>query len=137
VAPLQSHRNISPTSNQAGCAVAGADDLPRESPEEIKRFVDDAFAKGVFQSPSRPSVCYMLSMENLVPTDKGVVQPFPPHVMFYAPYLTNGDLGSDGNPAGPVSVAREGTRDATIIVPVAAHAGPSHAFADKRSGGSQ
>jgi hypothetical protein len=34
-------------------------------------------------------------------------------------------------------VAREGTRDATIIVPVAAHAGPSHAFADKRSGGSQ
>jgi hypothetical protein len=110
-----------------------------ESPEEIKRFVDDAFAKGVFQPPSRPSLCYMLSTENLVPTDKGVVQPFPPHVMFYAPYLTNAELGSDGDPAGPVFVAREGTRDATIIVPVAAHAltDPSHASAEKRSDGSQ
>jgi hypothetical protein len=92
--------------------------------------VDDAFAKGVFQSPSRPNVLHAIDGEL-------GTQPFPPHVMFYAPYLTNADLGADGNPAGPVFVAREGTRDATIIVPVAAHAGPSHAFADKRSGGSQ
>jgi hypothetical protein len=29
--------------------------------------------------------------------DKGIVAPFPPHVMFYGPYLTNAGLGSDGN----------------------------------------
>jgi len=51
-----------------------------KSPEEINRFVADAFTKGVFQPPSRTSICYMLSTENLVPTDSGVVQPFPPHV---------------------------------------------------------
>jgi hypothetical protein len=106
------------------------------SPEEIKRFVDNAFAEGVFQPPSRTSVAYMLSTENVVPTDKGVVEPFPPHVMFYAPYLTNAelgaDIGTDGNPTGTAFVAREGTRDAVIIVPVGAHTGAGHASAGKR-----
>src|SRR5262250_1662390 len=86
-----------------------------KSPEEIKRFVADAFAKGVFQPPTRPGVDYMLSTENLVPNAKGAVVPYPPHVMFYGPYLTNADLGSDGtlgsdgNPGGPAFVAAEGT----------------------------
>src|SRR5499425_1539385 len=89
------------------------------SPEEIKRFVADAFAKGIFQAPTRPGVDYMLSTENLVTVDeaKGIVAPFPPHVMFYGPYLTNADLGSDGSPGGPAFVAAEGTPHALIIVP--------------------
>lgn len=55
-----------------------------KSPEEVKRFVADAFAKGVFQPPARPGVDYMLSMENVVPLDpdKGTVGHFPPRVMF-------------------------------------------------------
>jgi len=64
--------------------------------------------------------------------------PFPPHVMFYAPYLTNADLGSDGNPEGPAFVVEEGTPHALIIVPVGAHTEPAHAPANaKLSGGSQ
>jgi len=108
-----------------------------KSPEEIKRFVADAFAKGVFQPPSRPGVDYMLSTENLVPNPDGSVKPFPPHVMFYAPYLTNADIGSDGNPEGPAFVILEGTPDALIIVPLGAHKDPGHAAAEKRSSGSQ
>jgi hypothetical protein len=104
-----------------------------KSPEEIKRFVADAFAKGVFRPPSRLGVDYMLSTENLVPNPKGTVVPFPPHVMFYGPYLTNadlgldGELGSDGNPAGPAFVAGEGSPHALIIVPVGIHTGAVHA----------
>ena len=110
-----------------------------KSPEEIKRFVADAFAKGVFQAPTRPGVDYMLSTENVVTIDeaKGTVAPFPPHVMFYGPYLTNADLGSDGNPGGPAFVAGEGTPHALIIVPLGAHTGPGHAPRDKPNGGSQ
>jgi hypothetical protein len=98
------------------------------SREEIKRFEADAFAKGVFRPPTRPGVDYMLSTENVVPIDseKGIVAPFPPHVMFYAPYLTNADLGSVVN-RGPAFVAGEGTPHALIIVPVGAHTGPDHA----------
>jgi hypothetical protein len=96
--------------------------------EEIGRAVADALAKGVLQPPSRTGVDYMLSTENLVPTDpkKDVVTSFPPHVMFYAPYVTNADLGLDGSHSGPVFVAAEGTPYAVIIVPVGAHMEPGH-----------
>jgi hypothetical protein len=39
-----------------------------KSREETKRFLDDAFANGVFPAPTRPGVIYMLSRENLVST---------------------------------------------------------------------
>jgi len=98
-------------------------------PEEIKHFVADAFAKGAFRPPSRLGVDYMLSTENVVPLDpeKGTVGHFPPHVMFYAPYLTNADLGSQ-NLAWPAFVAGSGTPNALIIVPVPeeASAGSGH-----------
>ena len=59
----------------------------------------------------------------LIPNGKGGIAPYPPHVMFYAPYLTDADLGSngalglDGNPAGPAFVAGAGTPQALIICP--------------------
>ena len=109
-----------------------------KSREEIKRFVADAFARGIFQPPARPGVDYMLSTENVVAVDedKGISAPFPPHMMFYVPYLTNADLGSDGSPKGMAFVVNEGTPHALMIVPVGAHAGPSHA-PDAHSGGSR
>lgn len=90
-----------------------------KSPEEIRRVVADAFAKGVFQPPSRIGIDYMLSTENVVPDDHGVIAPFPPHVMFYAPFLTNAEIGSEGQTGGgPAFVAAQGTPYALIIVPV-------------------
>ena len=115
-----------------------------KSPEEIRRFVADAFAKGIFQAPTRPGVDYMLSTENLTPNAKGGIERFPPHVMFYGPYLTNADLGldgtlgPDGNPVGgPAFVAGEGSPHALIIVPVGAHSVEAHDSTDKVSAGSQ
>ena len=97
-----------------------------KSPEEIKRFTADAFAKGEFQAPVRPGLDYMLSTENLAANEKGKVAPFPPHVMFYGPYLTNAELGSDGNFNGPAFVVGEGTPHALIIVPLGAHTRLAH-----------
>jgi hypothetical protein len=107
-----------------------------KSPEDIRRFVADAFAKGIFQAPAHTGVDYMLSKENLTPNANGGVVPFPPHLMFYAPYLTNADLGlngtpgPDGNPIGPAFVAGEGSPHALIIVPVGAHPNAGHSSAD-------
>src|SRR6516165_1604029 len=109
-----------------------------KSANEIKLLVADAFAKGIFQPPARPGVDYMLSTENIVPLDeKGTVGHFPPHVMFYGPYLTNADVGSDGNLAGPTFVAGEGSPHALIIVPVGGHADQGHSTPEKGPGGSQ
>lgn len=101
-----------------------------KSAGEIKGIVADAVAKGVLQPPTRPGIDYMLSTENMVPDDKGVVAHFPPHVMFYAPYLTNAELGSGGQSAGsPVFVAGDGTPFALVIVAIGAHDGPAHSAA--------
>ena len=106
-----------------------------KSPEEIKRFVADAFAKGIFQPPTRVGIDYMLSTENITVVDpeKGIVEPYPPHVMFYGPYMTNADLGSDGNPHGLAFVAGEGAPHALIIVPVAAGAHSNQSASDYSS----
>jgi hypothetical protein len=108
-----------------------------KSREEIERFVADAFAKGTFQPPARPGIDYMLSTQNGAIDNKGnVVKPFPPHVMFYAPYIKNAEIGSDGKPGGAAFIVGEGTPHAFIIVPVASHAG-DHKSIDKPAAGSQ
>jgi hypothetical protein len=102
-----------------------------KSREEVDRLVADGFAKGLFQAPTKPGIDYMLSTENTVRDDQGNVIPFPPHLMFYAPYLTNADIGSDGKFTSAVFVAGEGTPQALIIVPLSAHGGQSHDSGDK------
>ena len=109
-----------------------------KSREAIQAFVADAVAKGLFATPTRPGVNYMLSTQIGVSNAKGVIVPFPPHVMFYGTHLTNADLGvhstdldAEGNPKGVAFVAGEGSPYALIIVPVGAPAMSSSA-SDKR-----
>jgi hypothetical protein len=138
-------QHVMPTSQEPQCmdAEGARTFLPRilkvaelraqgKAPEEIKRFVADAYAAGVFLAPARPGVIYMLSRENLSDKDK---PPFPPHVMFYGTHLTNADLGSDGSQGGPAFVAGEGTPQALVIVPIGTHPDEGHASSDKPSGG--
>jgi hypothetical protein len=65
------------------------------APEEIDRRVAAKFASGKFVSPARAGVAYMLSPHirnyNL---QTGAVDGFPPHIMFYAPNVTNADIGT-------------------------------------------
>src|SRR5207244_4266293 len=57
--------------------------------------IADGFRTGKYISPLRSGVAYMLSgdIRNFNP-QTGKVESFPPHVMFYAPNLTNADLGT-------------------------------------------
>jgi hypothetical protein len=104
-----------------------------KSADEIKQAVATALSKGIIHPPTRTGVDYMLSTENLVPDDNGVVGHFPPHVMFYAPYFKNADIGSEGQAGGgPAFVAGEGTPFALVIVPVGAHTGPAHSPEDPK-----
>jgi hypothetical protein len=108
-----------------------------KSRDEIRGAIAGALAKGVLQPPKRFGVDYMLSNENRVPNQEGRVTPFPPHIMFYGPHLTNADIGvdkasldPDGNPKGPLFVAGEGSPYALVIVPVGTHGGMGHAMPD-------
>jgi hypothetical protein len=61
---------------------------------EIDAEIAEGFRTGKYISPRRLGVAYMLSgdIRNFNPRT-GKVESFPPHVMFYAPNLTNADLG--------------------------------------------
>lgn len=87
---------------------------------EVQAEIGAAYRDGRLRAPRRPGINYMLSKENRVPMGDGRVAPFPPHLMFYAPYLTNADLGSKLGPGEPLFVIEEGSPGAYVIVPVSA-----------------
>ena len=62
---------------------------------EIDKEIEEGFRSGKYISPRRAGVAYMLSgdIRNYNP-HTGKVESFPPHVMFYAPNVTNADLGT-------------------------------------------
>jgi hypothetical protein len=91
------------------------------SDEEVKRRLAEGFASGRFRAPRRGGVAYMLSAENYVFNGQRVVR-YLPHVMFYAPYATNADIGATGKDPHAPWVLNEGSPHAYIIV-VTRHGG--------------
>lgn len=62
---------------------------------EIDRRIAEGFAQGRYRAPLRPGVAYMLSPIRYRIDEKGeITRTNPnPHVMAYAPYLTDADVG--------------------------------------------
>ena len=69
-----------------------------KSEVEIKADVAKGYEEGRFRNPSKMGVLYMMSTENRLPSGNGTTASFPPHVMFYAPYMTLKDMGFDSAP---------------------------------------
>ena len=66
--------------------------LKGQTDEDIERQIADGFAQGRYQPPSRPGIAYMLSPATYM-LNNGKLVRTPPHTMFYAPFLTNADIG--------------------------------------------
>ncbi|QUL37629.1 hypothetical protein [Erythrobacter sp. JK5] len=83
-----------------------------EPVDAVAADVSQRFDSGQFISPRRPGVAYMLSRYNRpVNWQTGELGFFPPHVMFYAPDLTNEDIGHDmsrHDPARPLPMIAYG-----------------------------
>lgn len=86
----------------------------------IQRLVDEGYRGGRFHSPRKPGLVYMLSEHNYVfDPDAGKVVRFPGHLMFYAPYATQKDVGS--GPGAPYIVAPGTPHALMIVVPASGH----------------
>ena len=94
-----------------------------KSEEQIKLEIDEGYKKGKFKPPSKPGIVYMMSVHGilLIPGNNKLV-PIPPHLMFYAPYATEKDIGSPPAAANMPKMIRPGQPDAYIIV-IPGHAG--------------
>src|SRR5579859_6433235 len=62
------------------------------SEQDIERTLADGFAQGRYRPPSRPGIAYMLSPATYM-VNSGKLARIPPHTMFYAPFLTDADIG--------------------------------------------
>jgi hypothetical protein len=80
---------------------------------QVRDIVIDRIKKGVYKAPAKPGLSYMLGPVMRTypgkPDQHNVMTMEMPHYMFYAPYLTNADIGNipDGQADGPVLVNPE------------------------------
>lgn len=90
------------------------------SETRIASLVEEGYKSRRFKAPARPGLVYMLSAHNYVfdPERQAIIH-FPGHLMFYAPYATQKDVGS--GPGAPYIVAPGTPRALMIVVPAAAH----------------
>jgi hypothetical protein len=84
---------------------------------EIKADTVEGYKDGRYKAPSKPGILYMMSSQNRLGPDPrtGGTISFPPHLMFYAPYMTAKDLGYDSVATMPYLV-EPGKPDAMMVV---------------------
>ena len=92
-----------------------------KSAQEVERIIDDEYRTGKLVAPRKPGIAYMLSSEFKLHDHKSgqMVVVFPPHLMFYAPYRKNSDIGARSEDTGSQSrpwILNEGKAYAYIIV---------------------
>jgi hypothetical protein len=83
----------------------------------IEREVKERFQKGEFVAPRRVGICYMLSTRNAV-VEGGKLARVGPRLLFYAPNISNADLGTTPDLESRMMVVDEASASAMIVVPV-------------------
>lgn len=88
-----------------------------KSEEQIQSAVDEGYKSGKFLAPRKPGIVYMMSDNGYlkVPGASDLIH-IPPHLMFYAPYATEKDIGSPPPAANMPHLIRPGQPDTYIIV---------------------
>jgi hypothetical protein len=83
--------------------------------EQIKAELDDGYKSGKFKAPGKPGIVYMMS-DKVFLFINGKLIHGPAHLMFYAPYATEKDIGSPPPARNMPHLIRAGEPDAYIIV---------------------
>lgn len=87
-----------------------------KSEADIKADTANGYKDGRYKAPSKPGILFMMSGQNRLGPDRtGATVSFPPHLMFYAPYMTAKDLGYDSAASLPY-LADPGKPDTMMVV---------------------
>jgi hypothetical protein len=88
-----------------------------KSEEQINTAIEAGYKAGKFKAPRKPGIVYMMSPSiYLYISEKNHLVHAPPHLMFYAPYATDKDIGAPAPAANMPHLIRAGKPDAYIIV---------------------
>jgi hypothetical protein len=85
--------------------------------EQLKAEIEQGYKAGKFRAPQKPGIVYMMSEQGylLNPATRQLIH-IPPHLMFYAPYATDKDIGSPPSAPGMPRLIRPGQPDAVVVV---------------------
>lgn len=97
--------------------------------DKVEAELATGFASGRYQPPSKPGIAYMLSPATFMLGSDGTLHSVPAHVMFYAPYLTDKDIG--GSMGKTAFVDRPGPHG--MIIVLAGQAERERALAEQQS----
>jgi hypothetical protein len=87
------------------------------SEEQIKADIEKGYKDGKFHAPRKPGIVYMMSKSVYIyVAQNNQMVHMPPHLMFYAPYATDKDIGSPPPSPDMPGVLRPGQPDTYIIV---------------------
>ncbi len=84
--------------------------------EQIKKELDEGYKSGKFKPPAKSGIVYMMSESGVLLVAGNKLVHIPPHLMFYAPYATDKDIGSPPAAANMPHLIRPGQPDTYIIV---------------------
>jgi hypothetical protein len=84
--------------------------------DQIKVEVDEGYKSGKFKAPAKSGIVYMMSDQGVLLVSGNKLVHIPPHLMFYAPYANDKDIGSPPSDINMPRVIRPGQPDAYIIV---------------------
>jgi hypothetical protein len=87
-----------------------------KSEEQIKAELDAGYKTGRFKAPGKSGIVYMMSDSVFILISGNRLVKAPPHLMFYAPYATDKDIGSPPGGVNMPHLIRAGQPDAYIIV---------------------
>jgi hypothetical protein len=93
------------------------------SPAALKAEIERRYANKTYQAPQKPGLSYMVApvMRALGPPDMRVHTMTMPHLMFYAPGVTNADIGAQPNIAVPSTlhypfIDRQGNAEQSYMI---------------------
>jgi hypothetical protein len=91
---------------------------------QVKDSISARFARGYYKAPGRPGISYMLApiMRAYIGEEnhKHIETFIMPHYMFYAPYMSEADIGGNSPGDGPFILANGKDPHGYIILPAGA-----------------
>jgi hypothetical protein len=109
-------------------------------PQELKAEIEKRYADGTYKVPEKAGVSYMVApvMRTVGPPDMKVHTMPMPHVMFYAPHITNEDLGAVPDLNDPASllnpfIDRQGNAEQSYMIQMVGAAEKARILADEKA----
>ncbi|MFL6575362.1 MAG: hypothetical protein ACJ8MR_01995 [Povalibacter sp.] len=106
----------------------------------LKAEVEGRYKKKVYKAPEKPGLSYMLApvMRTVGPPDMKVHTMPMPHVMFYAPGVTNEEIGAHPDLADPSSllypfIDRQGVAEQSYIIQLVGETERAKILADEKA----